>query len=268
MKKIILLLTIFISMIGCTNLENNDRNYGKIFAIYNVNDGLISLDNQWKGADLEKNQQLWNRVNEILPKSSNKFIKEFVIFSDGEFNVDASMSPISGDNKTFKVYVDITDSFDENNKIKGKSLTYNIIHEYGHVLTLNHTQFLKKKNKRSKTLTIGEGTLNENSYLNQFYNKYWKEYYKEAQATIKMNDEDEKYEIQTKFFEKHSDEFVTQYAASELIEDIAESFAYFVMNDKPKDDSIKNNKILFFYNYEEMIQIRDEIRNSIKDLLY
>jgi len=268
MKKIILILTMFISAMGYALQEKNDEEYGKIFAIYNVEEGAISLDEQWKGAELEKNQQLWQRVDTVLPKSSRSIIKKFIVFSDGVFNIDASMSSINDDNKTFQVYVDVVDSFDENNKIKGKTLTYNITHEYGHVLSLNHTQFLDDYDEESGTLTIDEGTLKEDAFLNVFYNKYWKKHYEEALKTKEIEDEDKKYEVQTKYFEKHSDEFVTQYAASELIEDIAESFAYFVMNDKPKDDSIKNNKILFFYNYEELVKIRDEMRNSIKDLLY
>ncbi len=46
-------------------------------------------------------------------------------------------------------------------------------------------------------------------------------------------------------------------------EDIAESFLHFVWEDKPKGRTIAEQKILFFYDFDELIKIREEIRRKI-----
>jgi len=54
--------------------------------------------------------------------------------------------------------------------------------------------------------------------------------------------------------------FVSEYATTNPVEDIAESFTQFVIQDKPKGDSVKDQKMLFFYKFEEMI--RRETQNA------
>lgn len=65
------------------------------------------------------------------------------------------------------------------------------------------------------------------------------------------------------FYIKYVDEFITDYAATNPVEDFAETFAFFVVLDKPEDNSIKSKKILFFYDYPEFLKIRDDIRRNI-----
>ncbi|OKL35485.1 hypothetical protein [Domibacillus mangrovi] len=53
-------------------------------------------------------------------------------------------------------------------------------------------------------------------------------------------------------------EFTTDYAVSHPEEDIAESWTYFVFSKKPTGDWIVDQKILFFYEYPELIRLRSE----------
>jgi len=55
------------------------------------------------------------------------------------------------------------------------------------------------------------------------------------------------------FYKIYQDQFVTKYAATSPVEDIAESWAFFVLSPKPEMTSIANEKIFFFYttNVEE-----------------
>ena len=46
------------------------------------------------------------------------------------------------------------------------------------------------------------------------------------------------------------------------IPQVAETFAYFVYSPKPTGNTIKDQKILFFYNYPEFVQARDQILNN------
>ena len=53
---------------------------------------------------------------------------------------------------------------------------------------------------------------------------------------------------------------MTDYAATNPGEDIAESWTHFVINDKPSGDSIADQKVRFFYDYPELVELRDKIR--------
>jgi hypothetical protein len=65
------------------------------------------------------------------------------------------------------------------------------------------------------------------------------------------------------FYQAHSAEFVDDYAATHPTEDIAESFTYFVFSPKPAGASIKEQKIKFFYEYPELVQLREGILSGI-----
>jgi hypothetical protein len=52
---------------------------------------------------------------------------------------------------------------------------------------------------------------------------------------------------------------VDDYATTHPTEDIAESFAYFVFSPEPTGDSIKDQKIAFFYEYPELVKLRQSI---------
>jgi hypothetical protein len=57
--------------------------------------------------------------------------------------------------------------------------------------------------------------------------------------------------------------FVSVYASSNPGEDIAESFTYFVLNTKPTGSTIREQKMLFFYQYPELIKLRNLIRSRV-----
>lgn len=57
-------------------------------------------------------------------------------------------------------------------------------------------------------------------------------------------------------------DFITEYAANSSTEDIAETFVYFVENDKPTEVGVKYEKVRFLYNYPELVKIRTSLRAS------
>jgi hypothetical protein len=63
----------------------------------------------------------------------------------------------------------------------------------------------------------------------------------------------------------YEEDFLTDYAASNPWEDIAESFAFFVT--KPKIHGVPweaGEKIDFFYAYKELVELRAYIRSSLE----
>ena len=46
-------------------------------------------------------------------------------------------------------------------------------------------------------------------------------------------------------------------------EDVAETWTYFVMTPQPGGDTLADQKIRFFYNYPELVDLRAQIRSQI-----
>lgn len=60
----------------------------------------------------------------------------------------------------------------------------------------------------------------------------------------------------------HSSNFVSEYATTNAVEDLVESFVSFVMYDKPNSTSLKDKKVQFFYAYPSLVTLRNELRKS------
>lgn len=190
-------------------------------------------------------QKLWDRVSEIIPNSYKKYIGKFEIGTDGIDGILASVVELN-DLSNWSLFVDIKDSLNDKNEFL-KDFETTIIHEFGHILTLNNTQLTKRK--INNTYETEEGSTRVNSYLNKFYDKFWK--------NIDANeDEYDRYD-------ENNSSYVTEYAASNVEEDIAESFATFILGDKKRGRTIAEEKINFFYNFDELIKLRNTIRENL-----
>ncbi len=68
----------------------------------------------------------------------------------------------------------------------------------------------------------------------------------------------------TDIYDEYEDDFVTEYAIEGPEEDIAETFMKFVLVKRPKGKTVAEKKILFFYQFRELINMRKEMRDSLK----
>ena len=87
-----------------------------------------------------------------------------------------------------------------------------------------------------------------------FMEQFWKQVYSEAiWPDGNFND----------YYDEHPDDFLTPYAVTDAGEDIAESFSEFIFNDLPTNQSlIKNQKIDYFWQFSEFVELRKEIRSN------
>ena len=88
-------------------------------------------------------------------------------------------------------------------------------------------------------------------FLYPFYNDYW--------TTIpEENSSDEN-------FDANPDDFVTDYAAKNIAEDLAETMRVYVLSNKPSSVVlVKDQKVSSFYEYETLNGLRDYIRENIE----
>ncbi|CAN5318275.1 hypothetical protein BH09ACT5_BH09ACT5_19620 [soil metagenome] len=134
------------------------------------------------------------------------------------------------------------------------SLIATLVHEYAHVLTLTGTE-MDLQEHSCETIELSEGCARDDSYLLAFEQQFWAGYDDSAPAADN-DDSDVAYD----FYLAHEEDFVSDYAATNVVEDIAESFMTFVLEDEPTADTVTAQKIDFFWQYPELGAIRERIR--------
>jgi hypothetical protein len=171
----------------------------------------------------------------------DSYLSSFEIYNDAQSDISASVHDDDGDGK-WSMSLNLAHHDEVDNK-EQKAI---IIHELAHIITLNNKQLIANQ-KTCTTYNTYEGCATKNSYLYQFVTKF----------------------RGTKTSQKYSPStFVTEYATSSQEEDIAESFAYFVLESNHDNSSIRNQKVNFFNQFPELVQMRDSMRSTLsKDIL-
>ncbi len=221
-------------------------------------------------------KEIWDYFAAIIPLDQRSFLTHYVIFTDGKDNILASVAQSGSDPQQWDLVVDIMDTSDP------KDLTYTLVHEFGHLLTLNPVQvppsqaiFDHPESDSVYDAEVqacpyyfpGEGCSRKNSYINLFVGRFWGKIYDEWSDIDAIEDEDTYTDRLDAFYQKYEDQFVTDYAPTSPEEDIAESWAYFILRPKPSVETIAGEKVLFFYDFPELIELREQMARNLCDQL-
>ncbi len=203
-----------------------------------------------------EHQKLWDLFSAVASKSvAAEQIESFEIVNDPDSGMAAAVGPASAPGKWG---VTINEVFADDKK----DMIHTMIHEYGHVLTLGKDQVDGGVNSACPRLQITEGCTTPGSYLNAFYTKFWAKY------GAQIPGEDSSYDEFDKFYRSQpEDTFVSEYAASNSVEDLAESWAVFVLREKPTGTTEADAKVAFFYDYPELVKERDRIRKAVSSFI-
>jgi len=222
--------------------------------------------------DRTTQEAIWSLFTNLIPSTWRTFVSEFVIFTDGRDNYLAAVNQADDDPKHWVLNVDIADASPKT------VLTYDLLHEYGHLLTLNAEQvnvslpvykdpdnkaIQESEEKACEQYFTGEGCSKQDSYINTFFDRFWPYFYTEWQTIDAQDDKDKRERMLQDFYDTYQDQFLTDYAPTSPAEDIAESFAFFILSPRPENTSIANEKISFFYEYPELVDLRRQILNNI-----
>ncbi len=218
--------------------------------------------------DTETHEMIWNYYAAMIPQDAREMLVGYKIVSDGQGGSLAMVEQSPDDPTLWLLNVDIADTEDL------RDLTYTLIHEYGHLLTLNENQLdideevfynpddddiYYAAEESCPTYFPGEGCAKSNAYIYLFYRDFWTDFYDEWSEIQYIEDDDEYYDALDEFYYKYEDQFVTDYAATNVGEDIAESWTFFLITEKPAGNTIAEQKILFFYQFPELVALREEI---------
>ena len=220
--------------------------------------------------DTTPHQEAWDFFTFIVPAEQRKWITQYVIFTDGSYNTLAWVDRVEfGDNSRWKLGVDVLDA---NNPLL---LTTTVVHELGHLLTLNSDQIISEEGEGYSVhqnadvcaqYMSDEGCTTPESYLNQFYQSFWVNLHEEWMETVykphASSPEEFRSFVQT-FHDNHPGEFVSDYAATNIKEDMAESFETFLLSPMPNGDTIADRKVLFFYYFPELVALRQQMIQNL-----
>ena len=213
-------------------------------------------------SELETYDKIWREIKDKVGTNLLASLDSFIVYSDGKDETLAYVNYIDDKASRWYMAIDIEDSINmEDNSLK-EDFYFTIVHELAHVITLNDTQAIYNSEPSFGKYFEEDISFNEDSYLNEFYNRFWTYSIDESRIIQNLDNEDIRY----KFFLRHENSFVTDYAATTPSEDIAESFAYFVINEKPMGNEIWEQKIRFFYEFEELVEIKNNIRKRLSSL--
>jgi hypothetical protein len=220
---------------------------------------LLPLQN-----DFESHKLIWDYFVSIIPSEQRVPLTEYRIFTDGSGN-KTGYNHISwtlkgeDESETWALEVDLADYQDL------KSVSDVLVHEFGHMLTLNVHQIDIRTNPAQCQFYADDSQCSsKDSYLNRFFNRFWEgNLYDEWKTITSQADKSAVKSELTSFYQAHPQDFVREYAVTAPNEDIADSWTYFVMTPKPAGNTVAEEKILFFYEIPEFVDLRSEIRSRI-----
>lgn len=234
-----------------------------------VTDDLLDFQD-----DTETHQKLWVYFAQLIPPDQRSLLTQYVVFTDGPDETLAFVTPDTNDPSKWMLAVDIVDSSDP------QELTSTLVHEFAHLLTLNSQQVppdlelaQQPDNQAMYDDAVaacpvyfpGEGCSEPDSYINAFFERFWFDNYQEWYEIDQLQYEDQEGYAAAieQFYVDREDEFVSDYAATAPAEDIAESFATFVLKPAPTGDTIADQKVAFFYDYPELVNLRAQISGRL-----
>ena len=210
-------------------------------------------------ADTATQQRVWNYFVQIIPAEQRTKLTEYKIITDGtgNFNAQVYNEGTWDENSTtekWSLLVDLADFANE------RQFTSTLLHEFGHMLTLNINQLDYQLDAGNCPRYFKDpGCSRPDSYLQLFFERFWSGIYDEWHAIASQSDPAAVKSGLETFYYAHQGDFVSEYAATAAHEDIAESWMNFVLSPKPAGDTVAEQKINFFYEFPELVQIRSEV---------
>lgn len=234
----------------------------KAVAQYKFQDGKVEVVKEEVLDETEKKNidRVVNLLVKIIPKDKLNIITEIEAIRD--VNIDSPMYVLYGDiTEGMRLGINLPILNDDYFKVD-EYLSYALIHEFAHAFSMSKNQLEEEKavNNPEYVWELLDG-YREDSYLKNFYNSFWKNV-PEGWTTTKYKSQREMVD----FYLLNEDIFSNGYASTNVHEDFAESFKFFIT--EKIDFESKHNlekKVLFFYQYPELVQLRLEILKNLAE---
>lgn len=209
----------------------------------------------------------WKEINSILPQDPiRKYVTVFSLRSDGLDGDLAGMTSLNHQNTNWEIDIDTIDfNFNRTDTLKLFDFYHTLIHEFGHLISLNHSQinstYDEYQDDRKGYLTY-EGYAPKGSYLFEFVYSFWPiELLNDWDEIDKVKNQNKRDKKITEFYYRHNKLFLSKYAADSPEEDWSESWTFFILL---TDAQAKNHpKTKFFYRFPELVQYKNAIKANL-----
>ncbi len=207
--------------------------------------------------DVQKHQEIWNLVLKVVPPEYRSRMSDFVIYYGEKAGSAGYVGQTTGDLSKWQMGIAIDYAYANGKFDSDGELTHTVVHEFGHILTLDNTQLDSSVTQENcESYFPGEGCAKKEAYINKLYQNHWADIWSEYQ---KLKTEEDK----EGFYNKYEKRFVTNYASTNPGEDIAEVFAAFVIKNSTNDASNGSDKINMLYGENSLVNLRKYIRGNI-----
>jgi hypothetical protein len=273
--------------------QNEDFVEGESIATYEIRDMGLQLmdkglpgDSEFPYAYAESlHKEIWGIIAHIVPQNTKNRIGTLLLETDGLDGTLAAVEIGEGSTSSWNVVIDVVDVFKENGKFRDKrEFLQTLLHEFAHIMTLNETQVAlvpellgeeydvdvyAGHEKTCATFFTGEGCAFPGAYIAEFVDLFWTpEMITEVRSIDDSEDLEEIDDLVSEFYNAHENEFLTEYAATNPGEDIAETWVLFVTQKESRSlSSIADKKLNFFYRFPELVARRDQIRTRLQQVI-
>jgi hypothetical protein len=252
-------------------------------SLYYEDDNVDAKLKKFQDEDLHK--QLFDIFVSIAPKQILDEVVFLYITTDGYGGKEAASIGRDQDYPLkFWLSIDPLDMAPSAGPIDIPTMKVVMIHESAHILSLSSSQgdndaipddlyeepytelrelFQEKTSTCANYYSDVPGCMNDNSYMNKFFQEFWVDIYPSFKWYFEFDDYDKFEDHNALFYKKYKTQFMTDYAATNPDEDFADSYMLFVLKEKPTKSTIADQKILFFYDFPELVEMRDIIRSNL-----
>ncbi len=224
--------------------------------------------------DSQAHLRIWEYFSSIFPQNADTRVTYMTVsMNAAPEHYSASVQYLGGH---WRLHINLYDLY------RADYVITVLAHEYAHLLTLNDTQvddryteygldsdeteLYAARNACKGAFFNGYQCTRADSYLNAFGKRFWSGELYDAwvAAFVKADNDAKTYKTMIDdFYNAHSDQFLSPYAATNPREDIAVAWEEFILKPKPQGTSIAEQKVLFFYEYPELVELRRTIIQGV-----
>ncbi|MEY3783830.1 MAG: hypothetical protein RLZZ230_152 [Candidatus Parcubacteria bacterium] len=200
----------------------------------------------------------FTQVFAIFPDDYDAKLSQLEVFKKGDSLIDAFVETVPPTNDTW-LFAVADDILTDSTSVESTEL---IVHELGHLVSYEQIVGIPTPSYTScHNYFSSRGCPAENSYLVQFTNHFWSD--TDLTRISQFNNREDTIDAASLYYKKHPSQFVSDYAAFSPEEDFSESFMYFIFN-KPTSGTTAKQKLNFFAQYPELVNMRNEIQSALK----
>jgi hypothetical protein len=221
--------------------------------------------------DLDGQDRIWSLFSQIVPADLRTQVTYFIVATDGQYGTRGAVRQMY-DPYFWALEVDIADA------LAFPASAAILIHETGHILTLNDSQvvpnqvafdhpkdynIISREIGKCPNYFVASGCSNSYAYINLFVHQFWSDIFPEWDAIRAGTGSGSTSSNLHELYIRNVDQFVSEYAVYSPEEDIAETWSRFILAPRPEGNTVAGQKVLFFYKIPELVSLRAAIISNL-----